>query len=116
MSVKSKIKNCVACAKGKQSHLQFKSKDNGLSKNLLDLIHSDLMGPMETKSIGGARYILSFIDNHSKKVFVYLLKQKTEAIEKFSEFLNIVETQTGSKVKMLWHKSHQTTLIESKVE
>jgi hypothetical protein len=107
MSVKSKIKNCVACAKGKQSHLQFKSKDNGLSKNLLDLIHSDLMGPMETKSIG---------QNHSKKVFVYLLKQKTEAIEKFSEFLNIVETQTGSKVKMLWHKSHQTTLIESKVE
>jgi hypothetical protein len=114
-SAKNKIKNCVICAKGKQSRLPFKSKDNEHSKNLLDLIHSDLMGPMENESIGGARYILSFIDDHSKKVFVYFLKQKSEVSERFADFLNVIETQTGRKVKTL-RSDNGTEYVNNKMK
>lgn len=46
-------------------------------------------------------YLLTFIDDHSRKVFVYFLKKKSETFEKFVEFKNYVEKQTGNKVKAI---------------
>lgn len=94
------IENCEVCAMGKQSRQPFHRSKNE-SKNILDLIHSDLVGPMETLSIGKAKYIMTFIDDHSKKAFVYFLKYKSEAYDKFVEFKNYVETQTERKIKIL---------------
>lgn len=94
----AEIRKCETCAKGKQTRLSFKSSVSETSK-ILEIIHSDLMGPMETRSISHARYILTFVDDFSKKVFCFFLKAKSDVLETFIEFKAFVETQTEGKIK-----------------
>ena len=94
------VQNCEICSQGKQTKMPFK-KSGTRSKEILGLIHSDLCGPMENASIGGARYFLTFIDDFSRKYFVYFLKQKSEVLEKFKDFKRLVENQTGKKIKVV---------------
>lgn len=92
------FKNCETCAMGKQSRQPF-GESKFKTTQLLELIHSDLCGPMETISIGGAKYFVTFIDDFSKKVFCYFIKQKSDAFDKFVEFKAMAENQTGYKIK-----------------
>jgi hypothetical protein len=55
---------------------------------------------MRTTSFGGARYFVTYIEDFSKKVWVYLLKSKGECSEKFKEFKALVETQSEHKIKV----------------
>lgn len=91
---------CTTCLEGKMSRQPFKNTGTRASE-LLQLIHSDLCGPMETSSIGGARYYVTFIDDYSRKVSVYFIKSKSETLEKFKEFKNLVENETNKKIKTL---------------
>ncbi|CAB0002598.1 unnamed protein product, partial [Nesidiocoris tenuis] len=93
---------CVSCVKGKQSRKPYPfKKDKQVAENKLDLIHSDVLGPVEVASWSGKRYMLTFIDDHSRKVFVYFLHNKSEVPEVFDSFRRQVETATGRKVKIL---------------
>lgn len=92
--------SCETCAMGKQARQPF-AKSASEAKNLIELIHSDLCGPMETQSIGGAKYILTFVDEYSKKVFVYFLKHKSDVLGKFIEFKVMIECQTERRVKIM---------------
>lgn len=67
----------------------------------MSLIHSDVSGPMEVASLGDKRYFLTFIDDCTRKVFVYFLKSKTEVLEKFKIFKNFVENQANARIKVL---------------
>ena len=49
----------------------------------LELFYSDVWGPTTTQSIGGKQYFVTFIDDHSRKVWIYLLKYKSEVFEAF---------------------------------
>lgn len=71
---------CIPCIQGKHCRQPFKAKGHREDR-ILELIHSDLCGPMETKSIGGSRYFLTFIDDASRKTVVYFLKSETEVLE-----------------------------------
>lgn len=51
-------KNCEACVKGKQSRLTFKSS-NKQTNHPLDMVHSNICGPMSVNSIGGAQYFFN---------------------------------------------------------
>lgn len=82
------------------SKLPFGSNGTRATK-ILELIHSDLAGPMENPSIGKAKYLLTFIDDFSHKTFVYFLKTKGEVFSKFKEFKNLVENQTGRKIQKI---------------
>lgn len=93
------IQQCETCAKGKQTRSVFKASKTSTSR-ALELIHSDLMGPMETKSIGQAKYILTFVDDFTKKVFVYFLRSKSDVLAMFIEFKVYVENQTEKKIKI----------------
>ena len=68
---------------------------------ILELVHSDVCGPMKTPSIGGARYFLTFIDDFSRKIWVYVLKSKKEVLARFEEWKTLVERQSGHAVKAL---------------
>lgn len=94
------IENCEICSMGKQCRQSFPRSTNETTK-ILELVHSDMVGPMETLSIGKARYILTFIDDFSKRAFVYFLKSKSEAFETFLEFKNYVENQAECKIKIV---------------
>ena len=49
----------------------------------LEIVHSDICGPMQTSSIGGCNYFLTFIDDYSRKTWVYFLKNKSDAFSCF---------------------------------
>lgn len=92
---------CIACLEGKQTRLPFKGKGGKRVNEPLQLIHSDLCGPMPEKSWGGSRYFLTFIDDHSRKVFVFFLKAKNEVFNIFKQFQAMVENETDKKIKVL---------------
>lgn len=85
---------------GKQHRVSFRSNLKR-KKHVLELIHSDVCGPLEVESLGGNRYFLTFIDDASRKTWVYFLKSKGEVFEKFKRFHAMVERQTGKLLKCL---------------
>jgi hypothetical protein len=91
---------CKGCALGKNIKKSFPSSNNR-SKEILDLIHSDVCGPMPVKSLGGSLYYVIFIDDYSRKTWLYLLKTKDEVFSKFQEFKAEIENLTNKKIKTL---------------
>jgi len=68
---------------------------------LLEIIHSDLYGPMRVKSNGKARYVVTFIDDYSKWCEIRLLRRKDEVLNAFKDYKAFVEKQTGRNIKHL---------------
>lgn len=94
------IDQCIVCAQGKQTRASFKEKGTRATE-ILQLIHTDVCGPISTKSCGGARYLLTFVDDFSRKVFVYPMKSKGEVFDLFVTFKKLVENQQQSTIKTL---------------
>jgi transposase InsO family protein len=92
---------CEDCVLGKQKRVSFSRDGRTLKKQKLELVHSDLWGPAPVSSIGGASYYMTFIDDCTRKVWVYFLKHKSDAFECFKRWKARVETETGLKVKCL---------------
>lgn len=65
----------------------------------MELVHTDVNGPFPTGSLAGSKYFLTIIDDCSKKIFAYTIKSKSEVFEKFEEFKNFAENQTGKRIK-----------------
>ena len=63
-----------------------------------DLIHSDVCGPMSVNSVGGSRYFITFFYHFSH---VYIIKHRSEVLEKFKEFVELTENMMGYQVKPL---------------
>lgn len=89
---------CIVCAQGKHQRNPFNDSGTRASKPL-ELIHSDVCGPMSVRSLGNYRYFVTFIDDFSRKVFVYALKSKGEVFSKFVEFKARAENETEYKIK-----------------
>ena len=96
----SKLDFCKHCLYGKQSKQKFKTGKH-TSKGILDYIHSDVWGPSPTTSYGGSSYFVSFIDDFSRKVWVYMLKKKSDVFTFFKQFRALVENITGRTIKCL---------------
>ena len=90
---------CHGCALGKSKRLPFPKKSMHKTTKLLQLIHSDVCGPVHVPSFGGSRYFVTFTDDYSRFVTINILKTKDEVIEKFKDFLNLVENQHDLRVK-----------------
>jgi hypothetical protein len=73
---------CKGCALGKNAKGRFSSSDNR-SKGILDIIHSDVCGQMMVPSLGNFLYYVIFIDDYSRKTWIYFLKVKYEVFTKF---------------------------------
>ncbi|KAH9680700.1 hypothetical protein KPL71_026653 [Citrus sinensis] len=75
----------------------------GCRRNELYILNGSVVlpGVNSVLSHGGARYFITFIDDFSRKVWVYVLKQKNEALEKFKDWLTLMENQTERRVKRL---------------
>ncbi|KAK9025215.1 hypothetical protein V6N11_065111 [Hibiscus sabdariffa] len=71
------------------------------ASDLLGLIHSDVCGPMNTQARGGFQYFITFTDDFSRYGYIYLMRHKSEALEKFKEFKNEVQNQHGKSIKAL---------------
>lgn len=71
-----------------------------LSDGVLQLIHSSICGPMSTRSLGGYLYFVTFIDDHSRKTWIYFLNTNDEVFGCFKEFKALVENVTDKKIKV----------------
>lgn len=91
---------CRGCALGKYAKAAY-SRSNSRVKSVLGLIHSNICRPMSTKTLSGTEYSVTFIDDHSKKTWVYSLKTKDEVFDRFKEFKALVENLTGKRIKVL---------------
>ncbi|KAH9769407.1 Integrase catalytic domain-containing protein [Citrus sinensis] len=91
---------CEECVLGKSSRTRFKTVVHN-TKSTLDYIHSDLWGPSQIKSLGGACYFLSMIDDFSRMVWVYPLRSKDQVVDRFKAWKTLIETQTNRKVRKI---------------
>ena len=92
---------CEGCVKGKQHKLPYPTKSDHRASEVLEIIHSDVCGPMNVDSYGNSRYFVTFIDDYSRYTSAYFLNRRSEVLGKFKEFVNIMSNLTGKKVKIL---------------
>lgn len=92
---------CSDCLIGKQSRSPIPKKSSWRAKEVLELVHSDICGPISHATTSDVRYVLCFIDDYSRKGWAYFLKEKSEAFSYFKEFKKKVETETGKPIKCL---------------
>ena len=70
-------------------------------KQILELVHSDVFGPVKVPSLGKYVYYESFIDDFSRNTWIYFLKKKFEVFDKLKEFKALMENQIEKKIKVL---------------
>ena len=70
-------------------------------KRKLELVHSNVCGPLQVESIGGSRYFVTFIDDYSRCVSIHFIKYKTEVFEKFKHFEAMVTKECGLPIRKL---------------
>jgi len=92
---------CETCIESKHQRTYFPKDEVTKASKLLELVHNNVCGPMMTTFYGGARYFVTFIDDFSRKIHVYLLKAKGKVFDKFKAYKALVENQTGMKIKTL---------------
>jgi hypothetical protein len=91
---------CKGCALGKYTMTAFSSSDSRAA-GILDLIHSDVCGPMSSQSLIGSLYYVVFIDDFSRKSWIFFMKTKGRVFSRFQEFKSLVENQTRKKIRVL---------------
>jgi hypothetical protein len=97
----SMMLKCVSCLKGKMTRKSFPKASTSQTQHPLDLIHSDVCGPMNTLTPGKKKYFLTFIDDYSRYTKVYLLHTKDEVAVKLQEYINHVRNKFGRTLKAL---------------
>ena len=86
---------------GKQHRLPFSTGKAWRAKDVLELIHTDVCGPMKTSSLNNNSYFILFIDDFSRMTWVYFIKEKSEVFGIFKKFKTLVEKQSGKYIKVL---------------
>lgn len=92
--------DCEICIRGKMTRTPFPTTSARNSK-LLEIVHTDVCGPMRVESNGRARYIVTFIDDYSRWCEIRLLKRKDEVLDAFKEYKAFAEKLTGKSIKYL---------------
>ncbi|SCZ97759.1 BZ3501_MvSof-1269-A2-R1_Chr7-2g09283 [Microbotryum saponariae] len=90
---------CNACLSAKGHRLPFPDSDSHSSERL-GLVHSDVLSFPES-SLTGKRYLVTFLDDFSRKLWAYAIGHKSEVFGVFKTWLAEVELETGAKLKVL---------------
>ena len=85
---------CASCLLGKQTRQSFPKTTSYRASGVLELVHGYLCGPISPSTASNNRYIFVMIDDHSRYMWTILLKEKSEAFDKFKKFKNVVEKET----------------------
>ena len=92
---------CESCTEGKHHRSPFPGGSGTRAEEPLNLVHTDVCGKLNTKSLGGAEYVLTFTDDATRYVWVYFLKRKSEVFSRFLEWKTMVERMSGRQLKAL---------------
>ena len=91
---------CESCLEGKMTKRPFKAKGYRATKPL-ELVHTDVCGPINVQARGGYEYFVTFTDDYSRYGYIYLMRQKSETFTKFREYKAEAEKQLGLHIKEL---------------
>jgi hypothetical protein len=89
---------CTSCIQGKQSRAKVPEIHTTKTSCILELVHTDVCGPLRVKSIGKAVYFLTLTDDYSKKTWIYFLNHKSQCLEKFKQFHKEVENSGNTRI------------------
>ena len=76
---------CESCLEGKMTKRSFSAK-GVLATIPLELVHTDVCGPINVQARGGYEYFITFTNDYSRYSYIYLIRHKSEALEKFREY------------------------------
>ena len=96
----TKLSFCEGCVEGKMCRKPF-SLVGVRSNRKLQLVHSDVCGPLPTESLGGHKYFVTFTDDYSRWCAVYFMKHRSEVLAKFKEFEALTTTDCELKIRAL---------------
>ena len=97
----SPLEICEECVVTKQYRDIFPKGKSSRANTVFKLVHSDLCEPIKPMSQGGKRYFILFIDDFSRRTWVYFLQDKSEAFTIFQRFKTLVEKEAGMQIKAL---------------
>lgn len=94
-------KDCIGCIVGKGHRTPIPKASPSRASQILELVHSDVLGPIEVPSVGGSRYVITFIDDHSNWTTVYTMHRKSESLDRFKKFKVDAERHTNKVLQKL---------------
>ena len=93
---------CEACELGKSHRLPFPKKTSIVkAHSIMDIVHSDVCGPMPVPTHDGFRYYVSFIDEKSKFAVIYLIQRKDQVFEKLKSYIALVKNKFNRNIQIL---------------
>lgn len=90
---------CIECLKGKMTSVNKKGATR--SSKLLEIIHTDISGPYNITGITGHNSFITFIDDYSRYMYLYLIKEKSESLTTFKDYKTEVEKQLDLQIKVV---------------
>jgi transposase InsO family protein len=100
MGTHSQLDQCKGCTIGKYVNSTFHEKENHASV-ILERIHTDVCGPFSVSSTTKHKYYVIFVDDFSRKCWIFFMQKKYQTFSKFCEFKSLVEKESGNQVKAL---------------
>ncbi|HEY0222472.1 MAG TPA: DDE-type integrase/transposase/recombinase, partial [Lactovum miscens] len=92
---------CVHCIKSKLSDLPYPKEARYRASQPLDLVHTDVCGPIDPPSVSGYKYFVTFTDDFSRFTMIYLMKNKSEVTSKLKQYVALTNNKFGRKIKTL---------------
>jgi hypothetical protein len=96
----SNLDYCIDCIKEKYAK-QVKKDKAKRSARVLEIIHTDICGPFSVKSVNGFDSFITFTDNFLRYGYIYPIKERSEALDKFKIFKAEVINQHNIKIKLV---------------
>ena len=98
---KNEVGVCGPCQMGKQTKVAHKRTKDVNTKRPLELLHMDLVGPVQTESLGGKKYIFVCVDDFSRFTWVRFLREKSETFDVFNNLCIKLENEKESEIKSM---------------
>ena len=84
----SELEHCIDCIKGKFT--KKIKKDTKHSAGILEIIHTDICGPFPVTTVDGYDSFIMFTDDYSRYGYIYPIKERSEALDKFKIFTDVM--------------------------
>jgi len=82
---------CETCIRAKNHKVTFPLNNNRVN-SAFSLVHSDVWGPALNSHNNQFQYFVLFVDNFSRMTWIYFLKHKSEVLDKFYAFYQMIHT------------------------
>jgi transposase InsO family protein len=100
MRTLAQLDQCKGCTMGKYVNSTFHEKENHASV-ILERVHTDMCGPYSVDSTTKHKYYVIFVDDVSRKFWIFFMQKKDQTFSKLCEFKELVEKESGKQVKAL---------------